>query len=243
MKKYFLALVLCLISLGMIMPTEANAQKKKKEFKWTLPELTGNANFDEYLLKCDTLYNNIQNYCNNIVFYDVAEITVIDENGEKDIKYQVVDKDGNLRSSNKAFQQNMNLIMAYPDIALDMTNMALYTTSATAALPGLGMKSLSYGKYLKAGPNIISLGGDEMKKIYKKARAQAKQIKALKQGKIDEVKALQAEVDGGDVNAGTASLRAIEMNKANYEEQFGKIEMEDNQVGDVTSADIPEEAI
>lgn len=242
MKKLSLILI-CLIAAGIMMPTEANAQKKKKEFKWALPELTGDASFDEYLLKCDTLYNNIKSYCNNIEFYEVAEITVIDENGEKDTQYQVVDKDGNLRSSNKAFQQNMDLIMAYPQIALDMTGMAVYTTSATAALPGLGMKALSYGKYLKAGPNIIKMGGSEMKKIYKKARAQAKQIKALKQGKIDEVKALQAEVNGGDVNAGTASLRAIEMNKANYEEQFGKITAEDNEIGNVTDNDIPEDTI
>ena len=110
MKKLSLILI-CLLAAGIMMPTEVNAQKKKKEFKWALPELTGDASFDEYLLKCDTLYNNIKGYCNNIEFYEVAEITVIDENGEKDTQYQVVDKDGNLRSSNKAFQQTMDLII------------------------------------------------------------------------------------------------------------------------------------
>lgn len=247
MKKLF-TLIACAIAMGMMMPSTAFAGKKKekkekKPYEWVMPELTGNESFDEYLLKCDTMYNQIRSYCDSIVFYEIAEITVIDENGEKDIKYQVVDEAGNLRSSNLAFKQNLDLVMAYPEIALDMTSMAAYTASATAALPSLGLNALSYGKYVKAGPKIIGMGGSEMKKIYKKARAQAKQIKALKAGKIDEVKALQAEVNGGDVEAGAASLRTLEMNKADYEEQFGKIQAEDNAAGDIIDQDIPEEAI
>lgn len=249
MKRFF-ALVACAIVVSLVMPSSAFAQKKKKEknekapYEWVMPELSGNETFDEYLLKCDTLYNKIQSYSNDsIVFYEVAEITVIDEKGEKDTKYQVVDAEGNLRSSNLAFKQNLDIIMAYPEIALDMTSMVAYTVSATAALPNLGLKALSYGKYIKAGKKIVELGGKEMKVIYKKSRAQAKQIKALKAGKIDEVKALQAEVQGGEVEAGAATLRAIEMSKADYETQFGKIMQEDAAAGDVTGQDIPEETL
>lgn len=247
MKKFF-ALIACAIAFCMVMPTMVYAEKKKakkekKPYVWVMPELSGNSDFDEYLLKCDTLYSKIQSYCDSIVFYEIAEITVIDENGEKDTKYQVVDEAGTLRSSNLAFQQNLNLVMAYPGIALEMTEMAALTATATATLPSLGLKALAYGKYIKAGPKIIGLGGTEMKKIYKKARAQAKQIKALKKGKIDEVKALQAQVKGGDVEAGAASLRTLEMSKADYEAQFGKLTEEDAKVGDVVDQDIPEEEI
>lgn len=244
MKKLFMILMGA-IALGIVLPQQACAAKKKekkekKAYEWVLPELTGDKNFDEYLLKCDTMYNNIRTYCDSIVFYEVAEIHVIDESGEKDIRYHVVDSAGNLRSANKAFMQNLDLVMAYPQIALDMTLMATYTATATAALPGLGLKALSYGKYVKAGPKIIELGGKEMKKIYKRARSQAKQIKALKAGKIDDVKALNAEVNAGDVEAGAATMRVIEKQKKDYEVEFGKITKEDADTP-VTNDDIPEE--
>ncbi len=244
MKKLFMILM-CAMALGMVLPQEANAAKKKekkekKAFEWVMPELTGNENFDIYLLKCDTMYNRITHYTDSITFYDVAEIHVIDEKGEKDIRYHVVDAEGNLRSANKAFQQNMDIILAYPQIALDMTLIATYTAGATAALPGLGIKALSYGKYVKVGPKIVSMGGATMKTIYKKARAQAKQIKALKAGKIDDVKALNAEVNAGNVDAGAATIRVIEKQKKDYEAEFGKITKEDNETP-ITNDDIPEE--
>lgn len=243
--KRLISFVICIVALSMIIPQEANAQKKKKEkkpFVWVLPELTGNDSFDEYLLKCDTLNTRIHQYCDNITFYEVAEIHVIDENGEKEINYHVVDSLGNLRSSNKAFIQNLNLILAYPSLASEMALMAACTASATTALPSLGLKAMSYGKYLKAGPKIIEKGGVEMKKIYKKARTQAKQIKALKAGKIDDVKALNAEINTSDMEAGTATMRVIEMQKTDYEAEFSKITKEDEE-NPVTQDDIPEEEV
>jgi hypothetical protein len=190
MKKLltFIALSMC---LGLIMPAQASTltdkkekkEKKKKEKKpyvWEMPALTGNKDFDDYLKLCDDLNNKIVSYSENIVFYEVAEVHVIDESGEKDIQYHVVDSAGNLRSANKAYQQNFDLITAYPLIALDMTNLGLASTTASLALTDLGLNALSYGKYLKAGPILIGRGGKEMKEIYKRARNQAKQIKALK---------------------------------------------------------------
>lgn len=231
MKKLFM-MFLCVMALGIVLPQQACAAKKKekkekKAYEWVLPELTGDKSFDEYLLKCDTMYNTISHYRDSITFYEVAEIHVLDETGEKDIRYHVVDSAGNLRSANKAFQQNLDIVLAYPQIALDMTLIATYTASATASLPGLGLKALSYGKYLKAGPKIVELGGKEMKTIYKQARTQAKQIKALKEGKIDDVKALNAKMKADSVDAGVASMRVIEKSKKDYEKQFAIIQNED----------------
>lgn len=253
MKKIILLLV-SVLALGMIAPVSAKVvtekkekkEKKKKEKKqkkpyvWTMPPLTGNKDFDDYLKLCDDLNNKIVAYAEDITFYDVAEIHVIDESGEKDITYQVVDSAGNLRSSNLAFQQNMELVMSYPLIALDITNLTLASTNASLALPELGLNSLAYGKYMKAGPILIGRGGKEMKEIYKRARNQAKQIKALKKGNIDEVKALNAEINAGDVDGGTASIRVIEMKKADYEAEFERITKEDAD-NPIANDDIPEE--
>ena len=67
-------------------------------------------------------------------------------------------------------------------------------------------------------------------------------IKTLKEGKIDDVKALHAEVIAGSIDAGTASLKVIEMKKADYETAFEKITKEDNE-NPITSNEIPEEVI
>jgi hypothetical protein len=252
MKKIILLLV-SVLALGMIAPVSAKVvtekkekkEKKKKEKKpyvWTMPPLTGNKDFDDYLKLCDDLNNKIVAYAEDITFYDVAEIHVIDESGEKDITYQVVDSAGNLRSSNLAFQQNMELVMSYPLIALDITNLTLASTSASLALPELGLNSLAYGKYMKAGPILIGRGGKEMKEIYKRARNQAKQIKALKEGKIDDIKALNAEINASDVEAGTASIRVIEKQKTNYDTELEKVTQEDNETP-IEEMEIPEEEV
>ena len=245
MKK-FLTCIACALAMTIAMPTSSFGADKKKEKKakkkaeWVLPELTGNEGFDTYLLKCDTLNTKIKSYCDSIEFFEMAEITVSDETGEKDIQYAIVNEAGELRSSNKAFKQNMDIILAYPLIAADITGLAAYTATATASLPSLGMKALSYGKYVKSGPSIIGDGFQEMKKIYKKARGQAKQIKALKEGKIDEIPAIQAEINGGDVEAGAATLRKIEMSKADFEKQLNIIKKVDEENAGALEQNIPE---
>jgi hypothetical protein len=248
MKKVF-SMIVCALALGMVMPQQACAQKKEKKekkakaaFVWEMPELSGNEVVDSYLLTCDTLNTKMREYSDNITFYEVAKIEVIGEDGEKDIKYNVVDAEGNLRSSNAAFNQNMQIILAYPAIALQMANVMTAEAAAVTAAPQLGLKAMKYAKYIKAGPKMVDEGGKEMKEIYKRARAQAKQIKALKAGNIDDVEALNAEVNAGSVDAGAASIRTISMQKKDYEEQFGKITAQDAATP-MVEGDIPEETV
>lgn len=253
MKKVF-SVIICALALCVMIPQQAEAAKKKdkkeKKVEWVMPALTGNADVDNYLLKVDTLYNKITSYSKSITFYEMAEIVVKDENGQEEKFYQIVDKDGNLRSSNLAFQQNMDIILAYPNLALDVTNGLLDVTTAEvgalAAVPSLlidlgPLKAAPYKKYITSGLSTVKTAWDEGKTIYKRARAQAKQIKALKAGKIDDVVALNAEVNAGAVDAGSASMRQVTMSKADYEAQFGKITAEDSANPVNTDQDIPEE--
>ncbi|MCM1515632.1 MAG: hypothetical protein NC080_04340 [Paraprevotella sp.] len=252
-----LSFVMCFLCMEMLMPMISYAnngdddkkekkEKKKKEKKpyvWEMPKLTGVQTFDDYLLLCDTMNTKIKKYSEDIVFYEVAEIHVKDENGEEDIRYCVVDSAGNLRSSNLALAQNMDIVFAYPGLALDATNLTLATTNASMALASAPLLSLSHGKYLKAGPILTGRAFKEMKVIYKRARAQAKQIKALKAGKIDEVKALNAEVNAGDVEASAASLRVIEKSKTDYDSQLAEATNVDAEHKSVEEVEIPEETV
>lgn len=252
MKNYF-TVILCAITIGMFFSQPALAgtkgKKEKKPYVWEMPKLTGNQEFDDYLRKCDTLNTKIRSYCDAITFYQVRPISITENGKEIDREWCMVDTVTNtLRSSNMAFAQNMDLILAYPAIAIEMASMGVYTAAATAALPSLGLKSLSYGKYLKAGPNIIAAGGKEMKKIYKTARAQAKQIKDLKAGKIDDDYARNAEVElnANTIDAGDASMnvlissKPIQMEKSVYEKQMGEIKKQDA-AHPISNDDIPEE--
>jgi len=250
--KRFMTLVLCALALGMVMPQDAMAQKKKKskEFVWELPELTGNKDFDHYLLLCDTLNTEIKKYSEGITFFQMRPIVVTEDGKEVDRQWCMVDTTTNtLRSSGEAFKQNMDIIMAYPNILLDMTNLSLATTSAGLELVNLGgMKPITYAKHLQAGPKIVAAGGKEMKKIYKLARKQAAQIKDLKAGKVDDDYARNAEVEASNVDAGDASMnvlissKPIFMDKATYEQQVGEINKKDAE-NPVSDDPLPEEAV
>ena len=116
---------------------EKKGKKKKDAYVWKIPALTGDKDFDDYLNLCDSLNSKIENYKEDIVFYEVAEIHIVDENGEKDIRYHVVDSMGNLRSANKAFIQNFDLIMAYPLITSCSTKVRYLSYMYSATLHGV----------------------------------------------------------------------------------------------------------
>ena len=229
--KNIITILLCALAIGFVLPQQAQAAKKdkkeKKPYVWEMPKLTENKEFDEYLLKCDTMNTRIRQYCENITFYEVAAIETTDDKGEQEVFYQVVDSANQVRSANKAFLQNMDLVLSGASILADMTLMATYTASATSALPSLGMKALSYGKYLKAGPKMIDYGMKEIKEITTKARSQAKDIKKLKKGVTDDFKARYAEVKTGNVEAGNVGIRVIQMSKSDYQAQYAKAIKED----------------
>jgi hypothetical protein len=241
MKKLF-NIALCALAMLIAMPQQAEAAKKKekKAFEWEMPELSGNADVDNYLLKCDTLWTKIKSYSTDITFYEMAEITVTNADGTTEKTYQMVDKDGVVRSKNLAFKQNMDIILAYPDIVLKLTDLATAQLAAVTAAPSLGLGALKYGKYIKAGPKIIEMGGQEMKTIYKRARAQAAQIKALKEGKIDDAIEKNTEVQAGQVEAGATSIRQITKTKEDYDKELAAATQVDN-ANSVDGMNIPEE--
>ena len=210
MKQLFMSL-LCAMALGIVMPQQAFSQDDKKEkkekkkkdkkpFVWEMPALTGDKTFDEYLKTCDTLYHRIRNYSDGIVFYSVKKGIVTDKNGEKKEVMGVFDSQGNYRSSGKALEQYAQLALQGTGLLSDLTVITTRTAAATSALPSLGMKALSYGKYVKAGPKIVQMGTDEIGEIVKMTRTQAKEIRALRKGYNEEGQLKDGKIDPSNID-------------------------------------------
>ncbi len=191
---------------------KAKEKKEKKEFVWELPALTKNEDFDKYLLTCDTLYHEINKYCENIAFYTVKKIEVKDENGNiLESKYKVVDTTDNnrIRGTQEALVQLADIILTGTNLLLDIANISLLSATATTALPELGaMNALTYAKYLKAGPKIVQMGTQEIKQIIESCKAQAKVVKDYKNGftEAGELKNVQGDAS----NLGGLDIANIE---------------------------------
>lgn len=181
MKK-LIFLMACLFAMTSVMPVQAKKEKKeKKEFEWKMPELSGNADFDKYLLTCDTLYNRINTYRDSVVFYHVVKYPEVDALGDTIYQLKVQDQYGNYRGTGLAAMQYANLALQGTSLLADLVSITAETASATATLPSLGLKALSYGKYVKAGPKIVSMGTKEIKAIMDSVKIQRKQIRAVRQ--------------------------------------------------------------
>lgn len=197
--KIFLSIVIAL----MIVPLSASAKKDKEKapkvkrpFEWVMPELTGNEDFDTYLLTCDTLYNSIRTFADEIPVYNVVYHRVPDpedptkclynEDGTPELTAHIEDVDGKVRNTGGVLAQYAEIIFTGTNLLLECTNITVLTASATASLPSLGLGAISYAKYVKAGPVIANMGLAECKEIVERLKTQSAEIKALKEGSSTE---------------------------------------------------------
>lgn len=191
MKKTFVSVCAALLCAVLLFPSAVSAQKKKKEkapkapFEWKMPDLTGDKDFDAYLNECDAMWTRLSSYKDGIAWYHIDTTYVKGADGAVYRALSVVDQEGNKKSTSSILMQNLEIVLNGTMIITDMGLMSASATLATAALPGLGMKALSYGKYIKQGYQIVGRGGKEIKAIVKAKQEQAGQLKAIKQGAVD----------------------------------------------------------
>lgn len=186
LKKVMLAMLAVMMMVPM--SAEASSQKKKKEkkkFEWVMPELTGNESFDQYLLSCDTIWNRTKVVAENMHTYTFKTDTLRGINGSDYVMAHMEDASGAYLTRGAVTWQLIEAIKEGAGIVLDIANIGVLTAAATTALPGLGVKALSYGKYLKSGPKIIQGCGSEIKEIAAVRRQQYQQWKSMKEGAID----------------------------------------------------------
>ena len=194
MKKLFIV-TLALLTFGSQQQVQAAKDKKqKKELKWDWDGKTfsGNAEIDTYLKKIDTLYNKVNTYKDDIESYTMAPPTqfTLDDGKTYEICY-MTNKDGQLVTRGTVNWQCVQAIMQGTNIVLDMTNAGLLSAGAALALPNLGLKALSFSKYVKGGPAVISAGTKAIKDVRKKWIKNSQRWKEVKQDAVSNAKSLK----------------------------------------------------
>ncbi|MDL2309531.1 hypothetical protein LJC39_00180 [Parabacteroides sp. OttesenSCG-928-B22] len=180
-------------------------KKAKKEYVWEMPDkLSGNDIIDSYLLSCDTLWNQIQNYNNQITYYKVAQAPTgeVDDTGKPIYNYMVIDDEGNPYNTWAVIGQYAEWIGAGTLIVLQGATVIMQNASATLELPNLGLGALTYAKYLKGGLQIGKKGAEEIKKMNDSAKIQGAAIKALKQVSINTAENKDAVMKTSDIPEG-----------------------------------------
>ena len=187
--KTITKVMIAIMAMLVLNPMGVTAQKKKKEkkaYQWEMPaELSGDQTVDTYLLSCDTLWNKVQLYTENMTTYIYKVDTLWNVNGAHYIMAHMETADGQYLTRSAANWQLVEAITTGADIVLDATNIGLQTANATMALPNLGLKAISYAKYVKAGPNIIAKAGKEIKELASFRRSQWQSWKAMKINAVD----------------------------------------------------------
>ncbi len=221
-----IALVLC---VPVFADKKEKKKKEKKPYEWVMPELTGNESFDKYLLTCDTMFSRVKSYKEGITFYEVKKIQIMDangavmtdENGNPKEVYAVVDENNTIRGAGQALAQYLQMTLAGTNLVLDMANVTLLTATATTALPSLGLGAISYGKYVKAGPKLITMASSEIKGIVKDCRAQARSIKAYKKNFSEKGELLNPQADPSDIDGTNfADVPVVQKPQAEYEKEI-----------------------
>lgn len=165
---------------------EKKAKKEKKEMTWEWDGTkSGNATIDDYLVNIDTLYTKVQAYKGEMESFDFKDDTLY-INGKIYVMTHMTDAQGQLVSRARV---NWQCAQAYGEgtqIILDMTNAGLSSATAALALPQLGLKAFSFGKYVKGGPVIIEQGVKAIKEVRGTYMKNSRKWKSMKDGAIED---------------------------------------------------------
>jgi len=186
--KTFKLIIAVLLAAMMVAPTTMYAQKKEKKeknFEWVMPKLSGNKDFDGYLYACDSLWTKMEQYQENITSYQLKEDTLKASDGKIYILSHMENISGKLMTKGAANWQLAESATAGLSIIANSMQISTQTAAATLALPSLGFKALSYGKYVKAGPLIVGKAGKEIKELVLRRKEQMKKWKDMKANNVD----------------------------------------------------------
>lgn len=188
MNKKVLHFAMLLLAMLIAMPTTADAAKEKKEkkpYEWNWDkQLSGNEIVDDYLMSVDSIWYQMKELNTVMEAYTYKEDTIV-VNGKTYIAAHMEDSEGNYVTRGTVNWQFAQTTMLSGEIVLKAATVGLQTASATMSLPNLGLKALSYGKYVKAGPKVIGMAATGVKNIWHVAVAQAKRWNGMKAETVD----------------------------------------------------------
>lgn len=208
-------------------PKKKKEKKEKKEYVWEMPEkLSGNEVVDDYLLSCDTLWNQIQNYNNQITYYKVAQTPTgeMDDTGKPIYNYMVIDDEGNPYNTLAVMGQYADWIGSGTLIVLQGTSIIMQNASAMLELPKLGFGAITYAKYLKGGLQIAKKGAEEIKKMNESAKIQGSAIKGLKQASINTAENKDAVMQTSDIPEGIEIVQKTQEEFDEIAANYGGVE-------------------
>lgn len=247
--KHIIRLSVVALTLIIAMPALSLAQKEKKEkkekkeWKWEMPsKMTNIPEFDKYLRTCDELSKRINTYTDSVTFYTVKKIQVTDGQGrllknaagEDSTIIAVVDAQNNIRGSGEAFQQYARFTATGMEILSDLMEITTQTVAATTSLASKPMVALSHGKYLKAGPKIVSQGGRMVKELMKRMKEQKKAIRAYKQNYTESGVLQDPTIDPSTIEGGIfADLEVIQKPEDAVGKELADALAKDAQIGDL----------
>ncbi|MDR1130281.1 MAG: hypothetical protein LBK96_04805 [Prevotellaceae bacterium] len=159
---------------------EKKPKKEKKEFDWDdyrPSKLSGDENLDNYILMCDTLWEEIQSYEESIHFYSLDTLY---SPTEKCMVVRALDEEGNAKNVGGAILQGAETALAGSNIILDAANVTLATTNAGLSLVSNPLLAFGYTKCLKGGPLIVYMAYHEFKDIVNALKAQTKELKQMR---------------------------------------------------------------
>ena len=187
MRRFIiLALAMCTLSItGYAQKKEKKEKKQKTEktYEWNWDGTrSGNQKVDDYLMTIDTLWNKIQNYSELMDAYDFHQDTITINDQHYIAAYMTTDN-GSLVTRATCTWQIVTSIGNGISIGSQAIKAGAMGASAATALPSLGLKAMSYGKYLKGAPNIISMATKEIKEVVgvQKANARIYQLRGLRE--------------------------------------------------------------
>lgn len=162
-----------------------NKKKEKKKYEWDWDKTkSGNEYVDNYLLAVDTVWYQMQKLDGLVDTYSYKEDTIC-VNRKYYVAAHMEDSKGCYVTRGTVNWQFVETTMTSANIVLAATAIGLQTATATTALPQLGLKAFSYGKYIKAGPKILGFATTGVKDVWKKTRAQSKRWLAMKRDSVD----------------------------------------------------------
>lgn len=188
---FAIAALVCVISTDALSAVNSVPQKAKKPKKpaptWTelRPEKLSNVEeIDDYILYCDTIWDRIQTYKEEITFFKLDTVWALDGNDTVKV-IKITDEAGVPRNFSHTLKQTLETTLTGTNLLLDVTLVSLKTTNAGLALASNPLLVFGYTKCLKGGPQIVKLGYAEVKEIIGGFQAQSADIKKIKASQLE----------------------------------------------------------
>lgn len=166
---------------------EKKTKKEKAAFNWAdvrPDKLSGTEEMDNYILYCDTIWDRIQSYKDEITFFKLDTTWALDNNDTIKI-VRITDQEGQPRNFSQSLKQGTEMALTGTNILLDVTLISLMTTNAGLSIASNPLLVFGYTKCLKGGPQIVKLAYNEVKGIIEETKKQTEQTKKLKSSQME----------------------------------------------------------